>query len=56
VFDKFVEETQELLTNLMSTPIESRSVGGLAASEGASLEVVSVEVPTPVPNSSMFPK
>lgn len=56
VFDKLPKETQELLNRLMLEPMETTSDGGSMASEGASLEVVSVEVLVAVPKSPRSPR
>ena len=56
MFDKLPKETQELLTSLMSAPMETASAGGSMASEGVSPEFISVEVLTKVPKLLRSPR
>ena len=49
VFNKLPKETLELLTRLMSAPVETASVEGSMAFEGTAPEIASVEVPAEVP-------
>lgn len=48
VFEKFPKETQEILTGIMSTPVETTSVGEVMATKGDAPKVASVEVPAEV--------
>lgn len=56
VFDRLPEETQQLIHSFMSTLVETASVGGSIASEGATPKVVSMEVPIAVPKLARSPR
>lgn len=56
VFNSLPEETQQFIRSTMSGPGETASTGGTIASKGAALEVVSMEVLTPVPTVLRFPR
>jgi len=56
MFDILHKVTQELLTSLMSAPVETTSAGGSMASKGADPKVVSVKVPAEVPKSPRSPR
>lgn len=56
VFERLCEETHHLINSFMSTPAETASAKGSIAFEGASLEVVSMEVPAAVLKSPRSPR
>jgi len=56
IFDKLCKATQELLTKFMSAPMETASARGSMASEGASSNIISVEIPIEVLKSPRSPK
>lgn len=56
MFDRLVVETQQLINKFMFEPMETTSVGGSIAFEGATLEVISMEVSAGVPKSPRSPR
>jgi len=56
VFDRLPKKTDELLSSLMLATLETASARGSMASERASPQVVSVEVPAEVLKSLRLPR
>ena len=45
VFDELPKETQDLLTSIMSAPVETATTEGSMDSEGDSPKIASIEMP-----------